>query len=67
MCWLPTDRGSKRPHELLAEYTYCMNTLWRFRQKRKPRRTFERVAKSSNSKWKETTYNTKKYGEYLAE
>lgn len=59
--------AAKGPDELLAEYTYCMNTLWRFRQKRRPGRKFERIAKSPNSKWKRTTYNTKKNYGSLAE
>lgn len=42
-----------------AEYATCMAALWRFRQKRRPGRSFERIAKSPNAKWKRTTYNTK--------
>lgn len=44
---------------LEKEFAYSMCMLWRYRQKRKPGRKFDRVAKSSNSKWKRTTYNTK--------
>lgn len=49
------------------EYTNCLAALWRFRQKRRPGRTFERIAKSPNSKWKRTTYNTKGKPAKLAE
>lgn len=42
------------------EYANCMNELWKFRQKKRPGRSFPRIAKSPNSKWKRTTYNTKK-------
>ena len=42
------------------EYFNCMNKLWKFRQKKRPGRSFIRIAKSPNSKWKRTTYNTKK-------
>jgi len=50
-----------------AEYIRCMKTIWKFRQKRKPGRKFQRVAKSANSKWKRTTYNTKGKTKKLAE
>jgi len=50
-----------------AEYIRCMKTLWRFRQKKKPGRKFERIAKSANSKWKRTTYNTREKRRKLAE
>ena len=43
-----------------GEYASCMNELWKFRQKKRPGRSFPRIAKSPNSKWKRTTYNTKK-------
>jgi hypothetical protein len=43
-----------------AEYTNCMHELWKFRQKKRPGRTFPRIAKSPNSKWTKNTYNTKK-------
>ncbi len=43
-----------------AEYTNCMHELWKFRQKKRPGRTFPRIAKSPNSKWTRNTYNTKK-------
>ena len=43
-----------------AEYANCMHELWKFRQKKRPGRSFPRIAKSPNSKWKRTTYNTKK-------
>ena len=43
-----------------AEYEYCMKEIWKFRQRIRPGRTFPRMAKSPNSKWKRTTYNTKK-------
>jgi hypothetical protein len=33
-----------------VEFIPCMKTIWRLRQKRKPGRKFERVAKSANSK-----------------
>jgi hypothetical protein len=48
-------------------YNYAMSQLWRYRQKRKPGRTFERIAKSPNSKWKRSTYNTKAKAKNLAE
>ena len=43
-----------------AEFEYCMKEIWKFRQRVRPGRSFPRVAKSPNSKWKRTTYNTKK-------
>lgn len=49
------------------EFRQCMKDLWRFRQKRRPGRSFERIAKSPNSKWKRTTYNTGKKRKKLAE
>lgn len=55
------------PKAVEAEYIRCMKTLWRFRQKKKPGRKFERIAKSANSKWKRTTYNTKGKRKKLAE
>lgn len=42
-----------------AEFFACMHELWKFRQKKRPGRSFPRIAKSPNSKWKRTTYNTK--------
>jgi len=42
-----------------AEYAHCMDELWKFRQKKRPGRSFPRIAKSPNSKWKRTTFNTK--------
>ena len=41
-----------------SEYVRCMKAIWKFRQKKKSGRKFQRVAKSANSKWKRTTYNT---------
>jgi len=54
--------ASKGPATVAKEFIVCMESLWRFRQKRKPGRTFPRQAKSANSKWKRTTYNTNKHG-----
>ena len=48
------------PEDLEKEFTYSMRMLWRYRQKRKPGRKFDRIARSPNSKWKRTTYNTTK-------
>jgi hypothetical protein len=48
-------------------YAYAMRQLWRYRQKKKPGRTFPRIAKSPNSKWKRSTYNTKAKAKKLAE
>ena len=45
---------------LEREYADCMNQLWKFRQRKRPGRSFPRIAKSPNSKWKRNTYNTKK-------
>ena len=42
------------------EYANCMNELWKFQQKKRPGRSYLGIAKSSNPKWKRTTYNTKK-------
>jgi hypothetical protein len=50
-----------------TEYDTCMKYIWRFRQKRRPGRAFERTAKSPNAKWKRTTYNTRKKRKSLAE
>jgi hypothetical protein len=55
------------PASVDAEYTDCLAALWRFRQKRRPGRSFERIAKSPNSKWKRTTYNTSRKRRNLAE
>ena len=43
-------------------FTHVMKELWRYRQKIYPGRTFERMAKSPNAKYKKTTYNTKANG-----
>ena len=48
------------PDAFEKEYANCMNELWNFRQKKRPGRSFPRIAKSPNAKWKRTTYNTKK-------
>ena len=48
-------------------YAYAMRQLWRSRQKKKPGRSFQRIAKSPNSKWKRSTYNTKAKPQKLAE
>ena len=47
------------PEKFNEMYAYAMSQLWRYRQKRKPGRIFQRIAKSPNSKWKRSTYNTK--------
>jgi Transposase DDE domain len=46
--------------EFEREYQESMRKIWVFRQRKRPGRTFPRTAKSPNSKWKRTTYNTKK-------
>jgi Transposase DDE domain len=51
--------AAEGPAKLAEMYNYAMSQLWRYRQRRKPGRTFERIAKSPNSKWKRSTYNTK--------
>lgn len=56
--------GQKKFDEL---YAHAMEQLWRYRQKKKPGRTFPRIAKSPNSKWKRSTYNTKAKLKLLAE
>lgn len=43
---------------LQKEFDACMKRLWRYRQKRKRNRSFERRAKDPNSKYKKSTYNT---------
>ncbi|MDA3962498.1 MAG: IS4 family transposase [Planctomycetota bacterium] len=43
-----------------AEFIYCMKQLWRYRQRRKPGRSFARTAKNPNSKYKKSTYNANK-------
>ena len=48
------------PDAIQEEYDRCMLQIWKFRQKIRPGRSFHRVAKSPNSKWKRTTFNTKK-------
>lgn len=48
-------------------YAHAMKQLWRSRQKKKPGRRFPRIAKSPNSKWKRSTYNTKTKPKKLAE
>jgi hypothetical protein len=48
------------PAAIQAEYDYCIKEIWKFRQRIRPGRSFPRMAKSPNSKWKRTTYNTKK-------
>ena len=48
------------PDAFEKEYADCMNELWKFRQRKRPGRSFPRIAKSPNSKWKRNTYNTKK-------
>ena len=48
------------PDAFEREYANCMDELWKFRQKKRPGRSFPRIAKSPNSKWKRNTYNTKK-------
>ena len=52
--------AAQGPDSFKKEYADCMKELWTFRQKKRPGRTFPRIAKSPNSKWKRTTYNTKK-------
>jgi Transposase DDE domain/Insertion element 4 transposase N-terminal len=52
--------AAKGPEAFEQEYEYCMREIWKFRQRIRPGRSFPRVAKSPNSKWKRTTYNTKK-------
>jgi hypothetical protein len=47
------------PEAVAAEYAYCMKQLWRYRQRRRPGRKFNRVAKDPNSKYKKTTRNTR--------
>jgi hypothetical protein len=59
--------SAEGPAKLAEMYDYAMSQLWRYRQKRKPGRTFERKAKSPNSKWKRSTYNTKAKEKKLAE
>jgi hypothetical protein len=59
--------SAEGPAKLAEMYDYAMSQLWRYRQKRKPGRTFERKAKSPNSKWKRSTYNTKAKETKLAE
>jgi len=51
--------AAEGPEKFTEMYEYAMSQLWRYRQRRKPGRTFERIAKSPNSKWKRSTYNTK--------
>jgi hypothetical protein len=48
------------PAAVQEEYDRCMKEIWRFRQKVRPGRSFPRIAKSPNAKWKRTTFNTKK-------
>ena len=48
------------PTAIQEEYDRCMGEIWKFRQKVRPGRSFPRVAKSPNAKWKRTTFNTKK-------
>ena len=48
------------PAAIREEYDRCMREIWKFRQKVRPGRSFPRVAKSPNAKWKRTTFNTKK-------
>jgi len=59
--------AAEGPERLTEMYEYAMSQLWRYRQKRKPGQTFERIAKSPNSKWKRSTYNTKAKAKKLAE
>ena len=40
------------------EYEHSMSELWKFRQRKRPGRSFPRIAKSPNSKWKRNTYNS---------
>lgn len=51
--------SAKGPAAIQEEYDRCMQEIWKFRQKIRPGRSFPRVAKSPNSKWKRTTFNTK--------
>jgi hypothetical protein len=51
--------AAEDPAKLAEMYDYAMSQLWRYRQRRRPGRTFESIAKSPNSKWKRSTYNTK--------
>jgi hypothetical protein len=54
--------ASQGENALKSEFDYAMRMLWRHRQKRRPGRKFQRIAKSANSKWKRNTYNTDKNG-----
>jgi len=42
------------------EFEYCMKQLWRYRQKKRPGRSYPRTAKNPNSKYKKSTYNANK-------
>lgn len=57
--------AAKSPEALIEEYNYCMKRLWRYRQKRRPGRSFDRFAKDPNSKYRKTTYNTSKNNKKL--
>lgn len=59
--------AAEGPAKLAEMYGHAMSQLWRYRQRRKPGRMFERKAKSPNSKWKRSTYNTKAKDKKLAE
>jgi hypothetical protein len=52
--------SARGPTAIQEEYDRCMQEIWKFRQKVRPGRSFPRVAKSPNAKWKRTTFNTKK-------
>jgi len=48
------------PDSIKNEFDYSMKRLWRYRQRRRPGRKFERIAKDPNSKYKKSTYNASK-------
>ena len=52
--------ATKGPEAIQEEFEYSMKRLWRFRQRRRPGRKFERKAKDPNSKYKKSTYNANK-------
>jgi len=52
--------GLKGPEAVQKEVAYCMKQFWRYRQRRRPGRSFDRSAKDPNSKYKKTTYNANK-------
>lgn len=52
--------GLDGPEAVEKEIVYCMKQFWRYRQRRRPGRSFERSAKDPNSKYKKSTYNANK-------